>query len=94
MTRSLLLIVVVLLVVVGAIPAHANCYTVPDWRTGLNRVICQPDQPVADSTVDPSIPLQAGQNLPHFGPDLGQGQPGGVNCVSRQIGSAVYTNCR
>ena len=85
---------VVLLGIVSAIPAKANCYTVPDWRTGLERVICQPDSPAAvGSTIDPSIPLQAGQNLPHFGPDLGQGQRG-LSCVTRQIGSAVYTNCR
>jgi hypothetical protein len=56
--------------------------------------------------VDSSIPLQAGQNIPHFGPNVGPApvyQPPvyqpvapdpSVNCTATRIGGTVYTNCR
>ncbi len=42
-------------------PALASCYTVPDYRTGLDRVLCQPDAyPAAPSlSLPPSNLLDA-----------------------------------
>jgi hypothetical protein len=85
---------------VVTLPAQAQCYTVPVYQYGqvLDRVICNP-QPAYNSGirqpgVDASIPLQAGQNLPRFGPAQPYGGQTGSHCISRQIGSTVYTDCQ
>jgi hypothetical protein len=77
-----------------AIPASATCYVVPNPYGFGNRVVCDPAPAYGSESVDSSIPLHAGQNIPNFSPWAGGERPAPTHCRSYRIGSSVYTDCQ
>jgi hypothetical protein len=84
LTRVLIITAVLLLSISTA--SAQNCMVV---RGASGQVLgwnCTPPlAPAPYGGVDPTIPLQAGRNLPHFGPDLDQINRAQESALRQQI---------